>query len=167
MAGLRRALAHLFARSATASFPPETLHRIADAIAAGEAIHRGQVCFTVESALPIVAVLRGHQARGRAEEAFARLRVWDTADNNGVLIYLLLADRRIEIVADRGVAALIDAPQWRGICALMEQRLREGDAEAAAIAGVDAVSGLLAQHFPRTDGHGRGNELPDLPRILG
>ncbi len=167
MAGLQRAMRHLFARSAKALFPESTLQRIADAIAAGEATHRGQVCFTVESALPMLAVLGGHDARRRGEEAFARLRVWDTADNNGVLIYLLLADRRIEIVADRGVAALIDPAQWREICAIMEQRLRDGDAEGAAIAGVEAVSGLLARHFPRTGSHDRGNELPDLPQILG
>ena len=167
MADVQRALRHLFARSAKASFPPRTLQRIADAIGAGEATHRGQVCFTVESALPVAAVIAGHEARRRAEEAFARLRVWDTADNSGVLIYLLLADHRIEIVADRGVAALIDPSQWRAVCGLIEQRLRAGDAEAAAIAGVDAVSALLAQHFPRTGRQDRGNELSDLPQILG
>ena len=117
--------------------------------------------------MPLAVVLAGHDARRRAEDAFARLRVWDTADNNGVLVYLLLADHRIEIVADRGVAALIDAAQWRAICALMEQRLRDGDAEAAAIVGVAAISDLLAEHFPRTDIGDRHNELPDLPQILG
>jgi uncharacterized membrane protein len=167
MADVQRALRHLFARSAKAQFPPATLQRIADAIATGEATHRGQVCFTVESALPIAAVIGGHDARRRAEEAFARLRVWDTADNNGVLIYLLLADRRIEVVADRGVAALIGATEWRGICARMEQRLQQGEAEAAAIAGVDGVSALLARHFPRTGSDDARNELPDLPQILG
>jgi len=167
MASVQRALRHLFAGSAQSLFPPPTLQRIAQAIAVGEATHRGQVCFAVESALPLAAVLSGHDARRRAEDAFARLRVWDTADNNGVLVYLLLADRRIEIVADRGVAALIDQAQWRAICTQMEQRLGHGDAEAAAIAGVTAISALLAAHFPRTGVDGGRNELPDLPQILG
>lgn len=166
MPDLRRALRHLFAGSAQSLFPAPVLERIAAAIGQGEATHAGQVCFTVESALPVAAVLAGQEARHRAEAAFAQLRVWDTAANNGVLIYLLLADHRIEIVADRGVAARVDASQWRGICALMEQRLREGDAEGAAIAAVTAVSTLLAEHFPRGGGELR-NELPDLPRILG
>ena len=166
MADVGRALRHLFAGPAHALFPEETLQRIAAAIAAGETTHRGQVCFAVEPALPVALALAGHDARRRAEDAFSRLRVWDTDANNGVLVYLLLADHRIEIVADRGVAALIDPAQGRAICALMEQRLRAGEAEAAAIAGVTAVSALLAEHFPRTDAGGR-NELPDLPQILG
>jgi hypothetical protein len=166
MTVVQRALRHLFAGSAQSLFPTAVLQRIGQAIAVGEARHRGQVCFAVESALPLAVVLAGHDARRRAEDAFARLRVWDTADNNGVLVYLLLADHRIEIVADRGVAALIDAAQWRAICALMEQRLRDGDAEAAAVVGVAAISDLLVEHFPRTDIDDRHNELPDLPQIL-
>ena len=166
MADLRRALRHLFAASAQSLFPAPVLERIATAITEGEATHEGQVCFAVESALPVAAVLAGQDARRRAEDAFARLRVWDTAANCGVLVYLLLADHRIEIVADRGVAARVDAAQWRDICARMEGRLRDGDAEAAAIAGVTSVSALLAAHFPR-NGDERRNELPDLPRILG
>lgn len=167
MAFMRRVLRHLFARSAGSVLPQSALQRIAQAIAAGEARHGGQVCFAVESAVPMATVAAGHDARRCAEEAFARLRVWDTADNNGVLLYLLLADRRIEIVADRGVAAKVDAAQWRSICALMQQRLKSGNAEAAAIAGVEAVSAVLAAHFPRTGGHQRHNQLPDLPQILG
>jgi len=125
------------------------------------------VCFAVESSLPIGAVLAGHDARWRAGEVFARLRVWDTEANNGVLVYLLLADHRIEIVADRGVAARVDDAQWRAVCAAMETRLRQGDPEGAALAGVAAVSALLAIHFPRGAGDIRRNELPDLPQILG
>jgi len=162
---IARALQHLFAGSARGSYPVDSLHRIAAAIAEGEATHQGQVCFAVESSLPIGAVLAGHDARWRAGEVFARLRVWDTEANNGVLVYLLLADHRIEIVADRGVAARVDAAQWREICARMERRLREGEAEKAAVEAVTAVSALLAAHFP--GGGERRNELPDLPRILG
>lgn len=161
-----RLLRHLFARSAHGLYPQESLQRVAEAIAQGERGHRGEVCFAVESALPPLAVLRGRDARERAEDVFAQLRVWDTQANNGVLVYLLLADHRIEIVADRGLDVLVSAEQWRGICLLMEERLKAGEAEAAAVRGVTAVSDLLAEHFPRAPDDVDRNELPDLPRIL-
>jgi uncharacterized membrane protein len=160
-----RLLRHLFAPSAARRFPEDSLQRIAAAVAAGEARHRGEVCFAVDAALPWRALLAGGDARSGAQAAFARLRVWDTAANNGVLLYLLLADRRIEIVADRGLAGLASDEQWRGICVLMEERLRSGDAEGAAIAGIEAASDLLARHFPRGPGDVDENELPDLPHL--
>lgn len=163
---LPRALRHLFARSAHTLYPQDCLQQIAAAIAAGEATHRGQVCFAVESALPVGRVLSGHDARSRALEVFAYLRVWDTAANNGVLIYLLLADRRIEVFADRGLKPWVSAEQWRGVCQLMEERLRSGEPEAAVSQGVAAVSALLAEHFPRTGDGDATNELPDMPQIL-
>ncbi|MGN6113423.1 MAG: TPM domain-containing protein [Luteimonas sp.] len=162
---LARLLRHLFAPSAARSFPADSLQRIAAAVAAGEARHRGEVCFAVEAALPWRAVLAGADAHARAQAAFGRLRVWDTAANNGVLLYLLLADRRIEVVADRGLAGLVSDAQWRGVCGLMEERLRTGDAEGAAIAGIEAASDLLARHFPRQPGDADENELPDLPHL--
>jgi uncharacterized membrane protein len=161
-----RLFRHLFAPSAAARFPADSLQRIAAAVAAGEARHRGEVCFAVEAALPWRAVLAGVGARARAEAAFGRLRVWNTAANNGVLLYLLLADRRIEIVADRGLAGLVSDEQWRGVCLLMEERLRAGDPEDAALAGVAAISDLLAEHFPQQPGVADENELPDMPRLL-
>jgi uncharacterized membrane protein len=160
-----RFLRHLFAPSASRLFPPAALQRIAGAVAAGEARHTGEVCFAVESALPLRAVLAGEDARAHAEAAFARLRVWDTEANNGVLLYLLLADRRIEIVADRGLSARVPAEQWHEACRRMEARLREGDAEAAALEGIAAVSALVERHFPRADGAPAANELPDLPHL--
>ena len=161
-----RLLRHLFARSAKHLFPEDGLHRIADAIAAGERRHRGEILFAVESELPVGAVLRGMQARTSAEAAFARLRAWDTEANNGVLIYLLLADHQIEIVADRGLTGRVSAEQWRGVCLLMEERMKAGEPEQAVIRGVEAVSDLLAEHFPQLDGHVDEDELPNLPRIL-
>ena len=160
-----RLLRHLFAPSAARRFPQGSLQRIAAAVAAGEARHRGEVCFAVEAALPWRVLLAGGDARSRAQAAFARLRVWDTAANNGVLLYLLLADRRIEIIADRGLAGVASDEQWRGICVLMEDRLRAGDAEGAALAGIAAASDLLARHFPRQPGDIDENELPDLPHL--
>ena len=160
-----RWLRHLFAPAAARVFPPEALQRIATAVAAGEARHSGEVCFAVESALPLRALLAGQDARARAEAAFARLGVWDTAANNGVLLYLLLADHRIEIVADRGFAGRVSAAQWRGVCQLMEERLRAGDPAAAAVQGVTAASALVETHFPRAPGDPDRNELPDLPHL--
>ena len=161
-----RLLRHLFAGPAAAMYPEAGLQRIAAAVAEGEARHRGEICFAVEPALPARRVLRGVQARDRAREAFARLQVWDTDANNGVLVYLLLADHRIEIVADRGLAVLVSEQQWRATCVVMEERLRAGEPEAAIVGGVAAIADLLATHFPRTPGDADENELPDLPRVL-
>ena len=161
-----RLLRHLFARSAQARFPPDAMGRIAAAIDAGERRHAGEICFAVESALPIGALLRGVSARIRAERAFERMRVWDTQANNGVLLYLLLADHRIEIVADRGLRGKVSDEQWRGVCQLMEERLRAGDAEDAVVRGVEAVSDLLAEHFPQQPGTVDVDELPNQPRII-
>lgn len=163
---VRRLLRHLFAPSARRLFPGASLQRIAAAIAAGEDRHRGQVCFAVEPALHPGRVFAGLQSRERALEAFAQLRVWDTQGNNGVLVYLLLADHCIEIVADRGLDGLVGAGQWHAICQAMEERLHAGAAEAAVIAGVATISDLLAAHFPRRAGDHDDNELPDLPRLL-
>ena len=168
---MTRWIRHTFAPSARRMFPPACLARIADAIARDEARHRGEICFAVESALDTAALWRGEDARDRAASAFAALNVWDTADNNGILIYLLLADRRIEILADRGLDGRVSDEQWRGVCLLMEERLRAGDAEDAVVQGVAAAGDLLAAHFPcvddrRIDGGQDRNELPDLPQIL-
>ncbi len=106
------------------------------------------------------------QARDRAREAFAQLRVWDTRANNGVLLYLLLADHRIEIVADRGFDGLVSAEQWRGACLLIEERLKAGEPEAAVLRGLEALSALIEQHFPRDADYVDLNELPDDPHLL-
>jgi uncharacterized membrane protein len=161
-----RLMRHLFARSAQALFPPEAMARIAAAIDAGERRHAGEICFAVESALPIGAVWRGVTARTRAERAFERMRVWDTDANNGVLLYLLLADHRIEIVADRGLRGKVSDEQWRGVCQLMEDRMRAGDAVGAVVCGVEAVSDLIGGHFPQQPGMVDVDELPNQPRIF-
>lgn len=161
-----RLLKHLFPPSAKRLFPGESLQRIAKAIADSELHHTGEICFAVDPGLHPRAVLAGREAREHAQEVFSRLRVWDTQANNGVLLYLLLADHRIEIVADRGFDGRVSAEQWRGVCQLIEERLRNGDAEAGVLAGVEALSALLVEHFPRGEGEHDSNELPDLPYIL-
>ncbi len=161
-----RLFRHLFTADARGRFPADDMDRITAAIGQGERRHRGEICFAVESALPWRDALRGVPARTRAEEAFGRLRVWDTAANNGVLIYLLLADRRIEIVADRGLHGLVSDEQWRGVCQLLEERLRAGDHADAVIDAIAAVSNVLAQHFPQVPGTPDEDELPDRPVFL-
>ena len=161
-----RLFRHLFAPSARRLFPETTLQRIAVAVARDELRHRGEIRFAVESRLDIAALRRGVGARDRALEAFARLRVWDTRENNGVLIYLLLADRRIEIVADRGFDGRVSPEQWRGVCLLMEERMAAGEVEAAALAGVSAAGDLAREHFPMHAPDTDRDQLPDAPVLL-
>lgn len=145
-------------------FPPEAMAAVERAIRAGEATHSGQVVFAVEGALDGIALFRNQPARARALDVFAHLRIWDTAHNNGVLIYLLLADRDVEIVADRGIHAKVGAAVWKTICAAMEAEFRQGRFETGVVEGIAAVSRQLAQHFPK---QGAGpNELPDAPVVI-
>jgi len=145
-------------------FPPKTLAAIEAAIKAGEATHSGQVRFVVEGALDGAPLFRNQPARERALDIFSQLRIWDTAHNNGVLIYLLLADRDVEIVADRGIDAHVGTAGWEKICVEMEAEFRAGQFERGVIKGIEAVSRLLAVHFPP---HGGGkNELPDAPVVI-
>ncbi|HEY5128459.1 MAG TPA: TPM domain-containing protein [Bradyrhizobium sp.] len=145
-------------------FPPEVLAAIERAIKAGEATHSGQVRFVVEGALDGKPLFRDQPARERALDIFSHLRIWDTAHNNGVLIYLLLADRDVEIVADRGIDAKVGAAGWESICKAMETDFRAGNFAGGVIRGIEAVSRQLAAHFPK---HGAGrNELPDAPVVM-
>ena len=145
-------------------FPPQVLTAIEQAIRAGEATHSGQIRFVVEGALDGAPLFRNQSARERALDIFSRLRIWDTAHNNGVLIYLLLADRDFEIVADRGIDAKVGAADWEKICVEMESDFKAGNFERGVIKGIEAVSRLMAMHFPAERG-GR-NELPDAPVVI-
>ena len=150
--------------SARRKFSPSALKHIEDAIAAGERQHQGQVRFAVEASLPLAQIVRGLEPRARALEMFGRLGVWDTEHNNGVLIYVLLADKDVEIVADRGVDRKVTQETWQVICRVMESAFREGRFEDGALDGIAAVNELLAQHFPRSDAG--PNELSDQPIVL-
>jgi uncharacterized membrane protein len=145
-------------------FPPAILARIEQTINAGEATHSGQIRFVVEGALDGAPLFRNQSARERALDVFSHLRIWDTAHNNGVLIYLLLADRDVEIVADRGIDAKVGAEGWEKICSEMETAFRAADFERGVIKGIEAVSRELARHFPRVGGG--TNELPDAPVVI-
>lgn len=146
-------------------FPPSALEAIHAAIAAGEHRHTGQVCFAIENTLPLRILSRHRTPRERAHEVFAQLRVWDTEHNSGVLIYVLLAERAIEIVADRGISARVNQVEWQAVCNRMRERFAAKDYEQGAIEGVKSVSEILAAHFP-SDGARHANELPDAPVIL-
>ncbi len=151
--------------SARRAFPAEALARIAAAIADGERRHRGQVRFAVEASLPLARVLRGLPPRERALEVFGQLRIWDTEENCGVLIYLLLADRDVEIVADRGIHGRVGDATWETVCRTMEAAFREGRFADGAQAGIAEINALLAQHYPRAGGAG-SNELPDTALLI-
>ena len=166
MVTMTRLLRHLFAADARSRFTAKDMDRIAAAISEGERRHHGEVCFAVESTLPLRQILRGVQTRARAEAAFGNLRVWDTAANNGVLVYLLLADQRIEIVADRGLHGVVSDAQWRGVCQLLEERLRSGEHADAVVAAIHAISDLLTAHFPQAPDSVDVDELPDHPVFL-
>lgn len=137
---------------------------IEHAIKESETAHVGEIRFAVEGALDGIPLLKGQSARERALEVFSQLRVWDTERNNGVLIYLLLADRHVEIVADRGVHARAGSQEWETICRQMEAAFREGHYREGAVGGIHAVTRHLAAHFPAAGD--RRNELADKPALL-
>ncbi|HEX5649162.1 MAG TPA: TPM domain-containing protein [Steroidobacteraceae bacterium] len=164
----KRLFRHTVARRGTlrAAFPVATLEAIERAIAESELAHSAEIRFAIEGALEPGEVWLGKTPRQRALEVFAALGVWDTEANNGVLVYLLLADRDVEIVADRGFNGKVSAAEWSTVCDAMERDLRAGKYEAAALDGVRAASTLLARHFPPVPGGRDQDELPNRPAVL-
>ena len=145
-------------------FTPKVLANIEAATRAGEQAHSGQVRFVVEGALDGAPLFRNQGARERALDVFSHLRIWDTEHNNGVLIYLLLADRDVEIIADRGVDMKVGPEGWEKICRDMETDFRAGRFESGVIKGIEAVSRELAKYYPPGGPH--PNELPDSPVVM-
>lgn len=137
---------------------------IGEAIGACEKGHRGELRFVVEATMPLSALRSDQSPRARAVDLFSSLRVWDTAENSGILIYLQLVDRRVEILADRGIAARVPQSEWDAICRGMEQSFREGQWRQGAVQAVTRAGELLASHFPARDDN--PNELPDQPLVL-
>jgi hypothetical protein len=163
---LARIARHLLfsVRRVQTAFPRSTLAAIESAIKASEATHAGEIRFAVEGALEGAPLFAGQSPRERAIDVFSALRVWDTESNNGVLIYVLLADRDVEIVVDRGTAAKITPGEWEAICGGMEAAFGQGKFEQGSLAGIGAVTERLARHFPAA-GAAR-NELPDRVVVL-
>jgi len=164
--GIGRFFRHLLTDhwAARFAFPARVLVAIEGAIVAQEQRHDGELRFVVEAALPLVDLARGMSARERAIELFGALRVWDTERNCGVLIYLLLAEKRVEIVADRGIHRKVGAAAWEAICGAMQREFAAGRFEQGAVIGVQAVSDLIATHYP--PGGDNVDELPNRPLIV-
>lgn len=145
-------------------FPPATLAAIDAAIAASERQHRAEIRCAVESSLSAGDLFRGVSSAARAAEVFANLRVWDTAENNGLLLYVLLAEHRIEIVADRGFSAVVPAAVWQEICTEMATRFAAGGYEAGVLGALAEIGKIACRHFPARSGD--VNELPDGTVLL-
>lgn len=169
---LTRVLRHRWQRddAAQRAVPPRLLEKLAAQVALSEAEHSGEIRICVEAGLPLNYLWRSESmaqiANERALAMFGKLRVWDTANNNGVLIYLLLAERRIEIVADRGLNQLVAPGTWPRLVDSMGSAFKAGDFEGGLTQAVQAVSALLQQHFALHAKQPNTNELPDEP-VLG
>jgi uncharacterized membrane protein len=168
MARFARILRHRWLDEADTrrAIPPDLVHRLAEQVKRSETQHTGEIRIYVESGLPLSYLWRHATPRERAIAMFGKLRVWDTEHNNGVLIYLLLAERAIEIVADRGLLRHVDDAQWHAIAQAMGEAFRSGNYEEGLRAALAAVTALLVRHFPATTGEDNPNELPDEP-VLG
>ncbi len=144
--------------------PPALRTEIAAAIAASELLHRGELRLAIEGPLSLGDLLRDQSPRARAMRLFAKLGVWDTAENSGILIYLQLVDRRVEILADRGIAAKVPQAAWDALCRDLEAAMRDARCREGVLAAIDAATELLAEHFPAA--HDNPNELPNQPVLL-
>ncbi|MFZ6656877.1 TPM domain-containing protein [Undibacterium sp. TJN19] len=167
---IERIIRHMLSshRQVARCFPKASLRAIEQAITASETDHLGEIRFVIENALDCLPLLKGQTARERALDVFSQLRVWDTEHNNGVLIYVLLADRDVEIVADRGIHAKSISDEWEQICRMMESAFRQDQYEDGVIRGIQAIGQHLKKHFPADEPAipENKNELPDAPVLL-
>lgn len=163
---LSRIAKHLFIPDwwAHRAFPKSVLDRIDEAVHASERSHRGELCFVIEGDLDLPALLSGITPRQRAEDVFAQMRVWDTEENSGVLIYVQLIDHCIEIVADRGISAKVDQSEWNAIAESMQSAFYAGDYQQGSLDAIESITSLLQTHFP--SGEENPNELPNRPLRL-
>jgi len=153
-------------RALRRAFPPPVLDAVGAAIGAAEAGHSGEIRFVIEAVLPWSYLRHDADPRHRALDLFSSLRVWDTESNNGVLVYVGLADRAVELVADRGIAARVSPAEWEAICAAMRAAFAAGRYQDGAVAAVRSVGMLLQKHFPPAPGALHVNELSDRPLVL-
>jgi uncharacterized membrane protein len=153
-------------RALRRKFPLATLAAIEAAISKSERDHSGEIRFALEAALEPHEIRAGKTPRARAMEVFAALGVWDTEANNGVLIFVLLADQSVEIVADRGYNAWVKPPEWAAICESMNRLFREERYEDGALDGIRRVGAIVTKYFPWQPGTRNDNELPNRPTVL-
>ena len=146
------------------SFPESVLDAIQNSIKQSELTHHAEIRFVVEQELTWSQLLADITPRARALEVFSNLRIWDTEENNGVLVYVMLADRSVEIVADRGVNKHAGDEFWRNVCQSIQAEFRAGRFEAGAVKGIDAISALLQKHYSHQGDN--PNELPDRPLLI-
>jgi uncharacterized membrane protein len=145
--------------------PPELLKRLENYVTASEARHSGEVRICIEAGMPTSYLWRDATPRDRAVAMFGKLRVWDTEHNNGVLIYLLLAENAIEIVADRGLNHCVSTTQWQAVTQRMAAAFKARKFEEGLTQALQEVSALLVQHFPLGESQARGNGLPNAPDV--
>lgn len=164
---LQRVLRHLCSTRAGTQriFSAQLLQQIERGCAAAEERHAGEIRFAVETALPLVALWHGVTPRQRAVALFAQLHMWDTEHNNGVLIYVLRADRAVEIIADRGINARVSPTEWQSVCREVETHYRAGRFAEGSQAAISGVAALLERHFPAPRS-AAADELPNQPILL-
>jgi uncharacterized membrane protein len=161
-----RFIRHLFTTRWTTRrhFPQPVRDAIEKAIGECESLHGGEIRFVIETAFDAPELWRDMPPRIRALQLFGQYRVWDTAHNNGVLIYVLMADHAVEIIADRGIAAHVSQPEWETVCRQMQQQYKAGRFENGSVVGILGIGALLGRHFPGT--RRSDNELPNQPVLL-
>jgi uncharacterized membrane protein len=163
---IARLARHRWRDDARRAIPADVVQRLTQRVAQSESRHSGEIRVSIEAGLPTSYVMRDASPRERAIAMFGKLRVWDTEQNNGVLVYLLLAERAIEIVADRGLTSRVPDAEWQRIVDTMRNAFRADRFEDGLNQAIDAVTALLVQHFPLAQGAANPNELPDEP-VLG
>lgn len=167
LAQITRLFRHRWADDAHRAIAPDAMQRLTRHVADSERTHSGQIRICIEAGLPTSYLLRPDSlpalARQRALAQFGKLRVWDTEHNNGVLIYLLLAEHAIELVADRGLNQRVPHAAWAAMVQRLGTALRERSFEDALVQAVDEVSLVLRTHFPLAAGQHNANELPNTP----
>lgn len=167
---LKRTLKHRWLDAVTEPLiSPAMVQRLQQQVSASEQRHSGEIRIYIETGLPLSYLWRKaptpHIVRQRAVTMFGKLRVWDTVENNGVLIYLLLAERSIELVADRGLNERVTPETWQAMVAHMGAAFKAGQFEVGLLQALEEVSALLVQHFPKKAGEPSPNELPDRPVV--
>ena len=163
---LQRIWRHLLTtrRNARRAFPASTLKAIQQKIADGEVTHRAEVKMIVEGSLSLPAVLNGVTSRNRAHELFSHYRIWDTEENVGVLLYVNLADHKVEIIVDRAIGRATKPADWQTVCKTMTKEFANGAFHDSTLAALEQMNSLLTQHFP--DEGRKKNELSDKPLVL-